>query len=81
MGSNNIVALNSNGKSNEALDVLKTSYKDHPYNPELLYALVTINRDSGNKNLALKYTNVLMKVMPDNPSVLQLKEQLEKSPN
>jgi len=70
------IALNSNGMSKESLEVLEQTYKLYPYDPQLLIALATINRDLGNYKTALKYTKELIKVMPDNQSAKQLRNQL-----
>jgi len=39
---------------------------------------VTINRDAGNKEAALRYVTVLKKLLPENMAVRQLEQQLKK---
>ena len=72
------IALQSAGKIPQAIEVLEASYGLHPGSADLVYALVTINRDAGNKEAALRYVEVLKKLLPENMAVRQLGQQLKK---
>jgi tetratricopeptide (TPR) repeat protein len=69
------VALNSTGHTNKALDVLATSQKRHPYDRNLLYVLVTMNRDAGRLEIAQRYAEKLAAVAPNDPAVTNLLDQ------
>jgi len=71
------IALQSAGKLGQAIDVLEENYGLHPGNADLVYALVTMNRDAGNKDAALRYAAVLKKLLPENMAVRQLEQQLK----
>ena len=71
------IALQSAGKVELAIEVLEASHGLHPGNVDLVYALVTINRDAGNKEAALRYVAVLKKLLPENMAVRQLEQQLK----
>jgi TolA-binding protein len=58
--------------------VLETSYGLHPGNPDVLFALVTVNRDAGNKQAALRYLAALIKLMPENMAIRQLQQELKR---
>jgi len=70
------IALQSAGEVDKALSVLETSYGLHPGNPDVLFALVTVNRDAGNKQAALRYVAALRKLLPENVAIKQLEKQL-----
>jgi tetratricopeptide (TPR) repeat protein len=72
------VALHSTGQTNRALDVLARAQKRHPYDRDLLYALVTINRDLGKLPAARSYADKLATVTPEDPATLDLRKQLER---
>ena len=71
------VALNSMGDSSNALLMLERSLGYNPNSRNLLMALATINRDSGALNAALRYTEALLAIPPQDPSVIQLRAQLQ----
>jgi tetratricopeptide (TPR) repeat protein len=73
------IALNSRGKSQEAIAFLETALENHPFDRELLYALATINRDQGNIDEALKYTRRLIGAYPQIPTFRQLEQLLKQS--
>ncbi|SHE71731.1 Tfp pilus assembly protein PilF [Microbulbifer donghaiensis] len=53
------IALNTAGKSADALSELERGLQRFPGNREILSALVSINRESGNKQAAEKYEQML----------------------
>ena len=73
------VALDSTGKRREALKVLEASYVKHPANADILLALVTINRDLGAREAAVRYGRKLLELLPAEPGVQQLVRQLGES--
>ena len=72
------IGLQSTGDVDKALDVLETSHGLHPGNPDVLFALVTVNRDAGNKQAALRYVAALIKLMPDNMAIRRLQQELQR---
>jgi Flp pilus assembly protein TadD len=71
------VALNSSGKSKEALQVLEEAHSRYPNDREILYALATLQRDQGNPFAARLYAQKLAKLAPQDPAVQQLLKQLQ----
>jgi predicted CXXCH cytochrome family protein len=59
------VALNSNGRTDEALEVLEASQERHPADRDTLLALITINRDAGHLQAALAWADRLVAIEPD----------------
>ena len=53
------IALNSSGQVKQAVEVLHEVHLRHPYNTDILTALVTFNRDSGNDFAAQHYMKKL----------------------
>jgi Flp pilus assembly protein TadD len=58
------VALNSIGRTDEALKVLEASQAGHPSDRDTLLALATINRDAGRIAAALSWADRLMVLDP-----------------
>jgi Flp pilus assembly protein TadD len=58
------VALNSAGRRNEALSVLKESLARHPGDHDTLQSLVTFSRDAGDFAAALGYAQQLARMTP-----------------
>ena len=58
------IALNSTGRTDEALEVLEASQARHPADRDTLLALVTINRDAGRFAAALSWADRLVAVDP-----------------
>ncbi len=71
------IALHSTGDIERALSVLEEAALHHPSNRDILLALVTINRDSGNSADALRHAKNLRAVFPEDRLATQLLEQLE----
>ena len=71
------VGLQSAGKLKEAVKVLETVHGKHPGNANILFALVTYNRDAGNIADARRYAGMLKKLQPANSAVIQLEKELQ----
>ncbi len=71
------VALHSTGQPDDAIRVLEEAHARQPNDRELLYALVTFNRDRGNLEAARRYAQQLLTVAPQDPAVRQLVKQLQ----
>jgi tetratricopeptide (TPR) repeat protein len=70
------VALNSEGKKKEAIEILEEAHYQHLNDREILFALVTFNRDSGNLQAARNYAEKLIELSPKDPLFQKLMEQL-----
>jgi tetratricopeptide (TPR) repeat protein len=70
------VALNSLGRSAEALEVLRLARDDWPANRDLLIGLATISRDAGDVDDARAYARQLAELDPDDPVARQLLAEL-----
>ena len=73
------IALNSTGKSREALVVLEETLQDHSFDRQILMALITIHRGRGNQQVATQYVKRLMALSPQDPAVRQLLQQVQSS--
>jgi tetratricopeptide (TPR) repeat protein len=71
------IALNSTGQTAPALQQLVAAQLRHPGNADILVALVTINRDAGNRAAAQEYALKLKALLPENPAVEQLLNSLQ----
>jgi Flp pilus assembly protein TadD len=71
------VALQSSGRLSEAIQVLEAARRRHPGDLETLSALVTFSREADRREQALEYARQLQQLVPDNPSVDQLVQELE----
>ncbi len=71
------IALNGAGKSGRAIDILKVGHERHPADRNLLLALVTISRDSGAQEEAIRYAQKLVELSPGDPGLRQLLDQLQ----
>ncbi|HUL42711.1 MAG TPA: tetratricopeptide repeat protein [Burkholderiales bacterium] len=72
------IGLNSAGKQTEALTLLKATDARHPYDLDVLSALVSINREAGDTKAALIYAKKAAEALPDDPEVKRLVTELEK---
>ena len=70
------VALQSTGKQSDAIKVLETAYGKHPGNADILFALVSYNREAGNMIEARRYAGMLKKLLPGNPGIERLAREL-----
>lgn len=57
------IALNSTGKTEQALDVLKKAQSQYPTNTDVLNALISINHEQGNHDKLRFYENKLQSLM------------------
>ncbi|MBW2540661.1 MAG: tetratricopeptide repeat protein [Deltaproteobacteria bacterium] len=66
------IALNSTGEADRALRVLNAAHRQHPGDQALLTALVTMSRDAGDWQAALRYALDLVELLPEDPGARQL---------
>ena len=71
------VALSSTGKADEALLVLMDAHERYSRDAEVLFALVTMNRDRGAFREASRYGRRLLKLRPGDPSLERLIAELD----
>ncbi len=71
------VALQSMGRPEEGMDVLKGAQKRHPYDSEILSALVSYLAQRGDRSGALGYARKLVEVSPENPRIREMIHNLE----
>ncbi|MGB6969069.1 MAG: tetratricopeptide repeat protein, partial [Methyloceanibacter sp.] len=72
------VALDSNGKRGQAIEVLKQSLARHPGDRDTLAALIGFNRDAGDSAAALGYAELLAEAEPANAELKTLIEVLRR---
>jgi Flp pilus assembly protein TadD len=72
------VALNSAGRADEAITVLKQNVARHPNDRDSLLALVTFSRDAGDIAAALTYAEDLVRLAPNDRSLASLIEDLRR---
>jgi Flp pilus assembly protein TadD len=65
------VALQSTGQVEPAIEVLAQSLAVHPYDLEILTALVTFNRDAGDLDEAIRYCEMWVAMAPDDARATQ----------
>jgi len=70
------VALNSVGRTEQALAVLKQAQEHNPVNQELLLALVDMNRAAGNLAAATTYAKALTALAPTDTALQKLLSDL-----
>lgn len=70
------VGLNSAGRTSEAIAVLRDALRRHPYDVEMLGALVLIERRAGDVRTALSHARKLAEIVPSDPRVQALVEEL-----
>ncbi|MGR8933189.1 MAG: tetratricopeptide repeat protein [Gammaproteobacteria bacterium] len=71
------VALHSAGKQRQALAVLQAADRRHPYDPDILSALIAMQREAGNAEGALFYARKAAEILPDDSSIQRLMEALK----
>jgi tetratricopeptide (TPR) repeat protein len=71
------VGLHSAGKRTEALAVLRKGDMRHPYNLEILSALVSLNREARANKAALVYAKKIAEALPHDAEVARLVVDLE----
>ena len=65
------IALNSTGQPDRALGVLATNHQRHPGDMNTLIALMTISRDHGRLDDALRYAETLLELNPPNAQAIR----------
>ena len=75
------IALNSTGDVEGALGVLKSAYEKYSGSQEILFGLVTINRDAGNIRSALKYAEKMQEMTPGQKNINELVGSLRQQLN
>ena len=70
------IALNSTGQSDAAISTLEAVHDRHPNDRDVLFALATMERDRGNRERAIEWTNALLRLNPADPQAEQLLPQL-----
>jgi tetratricopeptide (TPR) repeat protein len=73
------VGMHSAGRRGEALSVLRAAEARHPYDLEILGALVSMIREAGKPQDALPYARKIAEVLPDDGGVRQLVAELERA--
>lgn len=70
------VALHSAGRRQEAIAALRDADRRHPYDLDLLGALVSFEREVGDTRAALGHARKLAEALPDDPQVKALVAEL-----
>ena len=70
------IGLNSTGDVARAASVLEEALRKHPYNKDILFALVTIQRDRGRQAVALRHAGTLVHYWPQDLSFVRLYQEL-----
>ena len=73
------VGQHSAGRRDAALATLREADTRHPYDLDILGALVSMNREAGKPRDALPYARKIAQVLPDDPGVKRLLSELERS--
>ena len=71
------VALNASGRREDALSVLEESHLRHRADRETLVALISFERDAGDRAAASKYAAALSHLMPGDSAVTRLVDELK----
>jgi Flp pilus assembly protein TadD len=71
------VALHAAGKRREALTVLQAADARRPYDIDILSALISLLRESGDSESARLYARKAAEALPDDPDIKRLLETLE----
>jgi tetratricopeptide (TPR) repeat protein len=69
------VALNSHGETRRAIELLEQTHARHPYDRDILIALVSMNQAMGDVKKAVAYAGKLVKINPRYGSVDQVIKQ------
>ena len=71
------IALHSYGQPDRALEVLEETMESHPYDRDVLMALVSINTEQGATEIAIAYARRAVRTWPDDQAARSLLAQLE----
>ncbi len=74
------IALESLGRRNDAIDVLEKTARRHPWDRDVLVALVDYLMAAEDHVRARDYVEKLLAVDPGNPAALRLRERLPPAP-
>jgi predicted Zn-dependent protease len=74
------VALNSVGRTDDALAALRAAYQRRPGEPSLLQALATISRDAGRMDDARRWATALAELTPWDEGARRFRDQLDAAP-
>jgi Tfp pilus assembly protein PilF len=72
------IALNSTGAADQAMALLERTHRQHPADTDVLVALVSIARDSGDPSTALRYARELSRLHPTDMQIRAMVLELEK---
>jgi predicted CXXCH cytochrome family protein len=72
------VGLNSAGRRDEALAVLKEGLRGHPNDLDLLSAALNFSREKGDAAAALGYAEQMARLRPDDPRLAELIKSLKR---
>ena len=72
------VALNSVGQANQGIIALENGHEMHPNDRDILFALVTINRDLQNVEKAVSWAEKLLGLNPSDQGAQQLLQSLNR---
>jgi Flp pilus assembly protein TadD len=75
------VALNSGGRSADAIKVLNTALVRQPYDRDILSGLAYFNAQAGKRDLAMGYVKRLRELDPDSAEYAQMAKQIEGAPS
>jgi len=73
------IGLQSAGKVDESLAALADADRRHPYDLDILQALVSMNLQAGRPDAALLYARKLVEVLPEDPGIRGLIRKLDPS--
>jgi len=71
------IAVDSAGNRKQALALLRSANKRHPDDLDILGALLSISRETGDRQAALRYAKQLAEILPGNPGLSRLIAELE----
>ena len=71
------IAVDSAGEREQALALLRSANKRHPNDLDILGALLSISRETGDRQAALRYAKQLAEILPGNPALNRLIAELE----
>ena len=71
------VALLDSGEPERGLELLESAHLRHPTDREILMGLISIHRADGHSDSALEYARKLQSLVPQDPNVLRMVQELE----
>ena len=70
------IALNSVGREKEAIQVLERGHERRPDHRDTLIALISIHRERGELDVAVRYAERLVALTPEDPGARRLLDEL-----